>query len=59
SNRFIHQRALAKALNIKEQLPRATIYYNNYGDFMDLIKKGCNQGLNVKTIFVSIKKTGI
>ena len=63
------QRAIAKALNInrntvryyfemEELLPRATIYYNNYGDFMDLIKECCNQGLNVKNIFVSLKKQG-
>ena len=63
------QRAIAKALNInrntvryyfemEELLPRATIYYNNYGDFMDLIKECCNQGLNVRTIFVSIKERG-
>ncbi|MBF6598328.1 MAG: hypothetical protein ITF98_08885 [Fermentimonas sp.] len=43
---------------MKELLPRATIYYNNYGDFMDLIKECCNQGLNVRTIFVSLKKRG-
>ena len=63
------QRAIAKALNInrntvryyfemEELLPRATIYYNNYGDFMDLIKECCNQGLNVRNIFVSLKKQG-
>ena len=63
------QRAIAKALNInrktvkyyfemEELLPRAIIYYNNYGDFMDLIKECCNQGFNVRTIFVSIKKQG-
>ena len=63
------QRAIAKALNInrntvryyiemEELLTRATIYYNNYGDFIDLIKKGCNQGLSVRTIFVSVKKQG-
>ena len=68
-NNNYSQRAIAKALNInrntvryyfemKELLPRATIYYNNYGDFMDLIKECCNQGLNVRTIFVSIKKQG-
>lgn len=63
------QRSIAKALNInrntvryyfemEELLPRATIYYNNYGDFIDLIKKGCSQGLSVRTIFVSVKKQG-
>jgi hypothetical protein len=63
------QRAIAKALNInrntvryyfemEELLPRTAIYYNNYGDFMDLIKECCNQGLNVRTIFVSIKERG-
>src|SRR5690554_1127589 len=52
------QRTIAKALNIKELLPRATIYYNNYGYFMAPIKECCNQGLNVRTIFVSIKKRG-
>src|SRR5690554_2428604 len=68
-NNNYSQRAIAKALNInrntvryyfemKELLTRATIYYNNYGDFIDLIKKGCNQGLSVRTIFVSIKKQG-
>ncbi|CEA15372.1 hypothetical protein ING2E5B_0605 [Fermentimonas caenicola] len=49
------QRAIANALNInrntvryyfemEELLPRTTIYFNNYGDFMDLIKECCNQG---------------
>lgn len=44
------QRTITKALNInrntvkyyfemEELLPRATIYYNNYGDFMDLIRE--------------------
>lgn len=68
-NNNYSQRAIAKALNIsrntvryyfemEELLPRATIYYNNYGDFMDLIKECCNQGLNVRNIFVSLKKQG-
>ena len=59
-NNNYSQRAIAKALNInrntvryyfemEELLPRAAIYYNNYGDFMDLIKECCNQGLNVRT----------
>ena len=43
---------------MEELLPRATIYYNNYGDFMDLIKECCNQGLNVRNIFVSLIKQG-
>ena len=68
-NNNYSQRAIAKALNInrntvryyfemEELLPRTAIYYNNYGDFMDLIKECCNQGLNVRTIFVSIKERG-
>src|SRR5690554_1220022 len=59
-NNNYSQRAIAKALNInrntvryyiemEELLPRTAIYYNNYGDFMDLIKECCNQGLNVRT----------
>ena len=38
---------------VKELLPRATIYYNNYGDFMDLIKECFNQGFNLNTLGVT------
>lgn len=63
------QRAIAKALNIsrntvgfylkmKELLPQRTIYYNNYGDFMDLIKDCCDKGFNIRTIFMTLKEQG-
>ena len=63
------QRAIAKALNIsrntvgfylkmKELLPQTTIYYNNYGDFMDLIKDCCDKGFNIRTIFMTLKEQG-
>ena len=63
------QRAIGRALNInrntvryyfemEELLPRTTTYYNNYGEFMNLIKECCDKGLNVKAIFMVLKEKG-
>ncbi len=54
----IHRKTVKNYFEMEELLPRAITYYNNYGDFTDIIKECCNQGFNVKAIFESIKKQG-
>src|SRR5690554_7354072 len=53
----INRNTVRYYFEMEELLPRTTIYFNNYGDFMDLIKEYCNQGLNVRTIFLDRKST--